>query len=111
LPIHKTCVSFLCAIGLVGCSADPYRAPTPAPPDRLHAFAPPPPITPLAEALNWGTSGCVPIGDGNGDLAPNYSGYVPRLTSANLGLQFQVPAQDSNHRSILTRAPEHPALK
>jgi hypothetical protein len=77
--ICSLCVILLSVAGVVGCSANPYYGSTPAPPDRLHAFIPPPPVTPMEEAMSWGTTGCVPIGDGSEDVAPNYSGYIPPL--------------------------------
>jgi hypothetical protein len=111
--IHKTCVSVLCVAGLVGCSAAPFAVPTLAPPDRLHAFVPPLPPTLMDDVLSWGTSAYVPLGDGSGDLAPNYAGYIPSLGGAyaNLGRQFQVSAQYSKGRSIHKRTPEHRHLK
>jgi hypothetical protein len=77
--ICSLCVILLSVAGVVGCSANPYYASTPAPPDRLHAFIPSPPVTPMAEAMSWGTTGSVPVGDGSEDVAPNYSGYIPPL--------------------------------
>jgi len=105
LHIHKTCVSVLCVAGLVGYSPAPYAAPTLAPPDRLHACVPPPPPTLMDHVLTWGISAYVPVGDGSGDLAPNYSGYITPLSgsSANLGRSLQVSAQNSKTTSIRTR--------
>ena len=79
MRIWSLCVILLSVAGAVGCSANPYYGSTLAPPDRLHAFIPPPPSSPMTVAMSWGTSGCVPIGDGTEDVAPNYSGYIPPL--------------------------------
>jgi len=69
------------AAGLAGCSADPYRAPMPAPPDFERSPGPlEPPAPPTGEAPPSGAVGCVPIGDGSERLAPNYSGYIPRVS-------------------------------
>jgi len=107
--IHKTCVSVLCVAGLAGCSAAPYAAPALAPPDRLHAFMAPPPPTLMDQVLSWGISAYVPVGDGTGNLAPNYSGYIPplRASYANLNRPVQASAQSSKGRSIRTRTPAH----
>ena len=79
MRICSLCVILLSLAAVAGCSANPYYGSTPAPPDRLHAFVPPPPATPMAEAMSWGTTGSVPVGDGSEDVAPNYSGYIPPL--------------------------------
>jgi hypothetical protein len=97
--IHKTCVSVLCVAGLVGCSAAPYAVPTLAPPDRLHAFVPPLPPTLMDDVLSWGTSAYVPLGDGSGDLAPNYAGYIP-----SLGGRTRTLAASSRFRPNIQRA-------
>jgi len=77
--IYGLSVILLGMAGLVGCSADPYRGPTLAPPDRLHAFVPAPPAALGAERMSWVTIS-VPLGDpGETDVAPNYSGYIPPL--------------------------------
>ncbi len=60
---------------MAGCSADPYKGRVAAPPDRL------PPVEQASEAENNpGATGTVPIGDGTESAAPNYSGYIPRVT-------------------------------
>ena len=63
---------------MAGCSADPYKGRTPAPPDRLPEVAEMPAVD-----TNPSATGSVPIGDGSEIAAPNYSGYIPRLTSAH----------------------------
>jgi hypothetical protein len=52
-------------------------------------------------------------GDGSGDLAPNYSGYIPPLRGSytNLNRPVQASAQSSKDRWIRTRTPEGPHLK
>jgi hypothetical protein len=77
--IYDFIVILLFMAGLIGCSADPYRGPIPAPPDWLHAVVPSPPATLGPEAMNWVTIS-VPLSDPSDDaLAPNYSGYIPPL--------------------------------
>ena len=67
------------AAGLCGCSADPYKGASPAPPDRL---SPPPASTASAGAsTEKGTTGSVPSGDGSEASAPNASGEVPHLAA------------------------------
>lgn len=65
-----------CVAAMAGCSADPYKGQVPAPPDRLPEVA----EVPSADN-NPGAIGSVPIGDGTESAAPNYSGYIPRVTS------------------------------
>jgi len=73
LPIRKLSLILICAAAMAGCSADPYKGRTPAPPDHLTA--------PAAEPANSpGSTGSVPIGDGSESAAPNYSVSVPRVT-------------------------------
>jgi hypothetical protein len=73
-------IAVLCVAGLVGCSADPYKGPTPAPPDRLSGPHGPAPALSSSQAPIWGATGSVPSGHGSEKLAPNYSGYFPRVT-------------------------------
>jgi hypothetical protein len=72
LHIPKLGFILTCAVALAGCSADPYKGRTPAPPDRLSAVA-------IEPASSPGSTGSVPIGDGSESAAPNYSGYFPRV--------------------------------
>ncbi|HKW99708.1 MAG TPA: hypothetical protein VJN43_18345 [Bryobacteraceae bacterium] len=70
-------VALLGTMWLVGCSADPYKGLTPAPPDRLTA-----PLATNESAdtpAERGATGTIPAGDGSEALAPNDSGQIPRL--------------------------------
>lgn len=70
-------IVLLGTIWLCGCSADPYKGRTPAPPDRLSA-----PLATTASAntpAERGATGTVPAGDGSEAQAPNDSGEIPRL--------------------------------
>lgn len=64
-----------CVAAMAGCSADPYKGRTPAPPDRLPELTEAPAVD-----TNPSATGSVPIGDGTESAAPNYSGYIPRVT-------------------------------
>jgi PBP1b-binding outer membrane lipoprotein LpoB len=66
--------------GLAGCSADPYKGRTPAPPDRLQPVAAMAAAPASSETSGTAVTGSVPAGDGSEALAPNYSGYIPRLS-------------------------------
>lgn len=72
---RKLILILACAAAMAGCSADPYKGRTPAPPDRLAEVAEVPAVD-----TNPGATGSVPIGDGTESAAPNYSGYIPRVT-------------------------------
>ncbi len=75
MKIRKLVLIVTLAAAMAGCSADPYKGRTPAPPDRL-----PPEADVPAEEHNLGATGSVPIGDGTESAAPNYSGYIPRVS-------------------------------
>jgi len=62
---------------LASCSADPRKGSVAAPPDRIEA--PPATATRPPEEIADGRTACVPLGDGSESVAPNYSGYLPRL--------------------------------
>jgi len=72
---RKLMLILACA-AMAGCSADPYKGRTPAPPDRLPEVAEAPAVD-----TNPSATGSVPIGDGTESAAPNYSGYIPRVTA------------------------------
>jgi len=72
-------IILLCMAGLAGCSADPYKGRTPAPPDRLNGVAGLVPES-SSQAPIWGATGSVPVGDGTEGFAPNYSGSFPRVS-------------------------------
>jgi hypothetical protein len=72
---RKLILMVACVAALAGCSADPYKGRTPAPPDRLPEVAEAPAVNTNPSAI-----GSVPIGDGTESAAPNYSGYIPRVT-------------------------------
>lgn len=80
VKIRMFWITILCITGLVGCSADPYKGRTPAPPDRLNGLAGLAPALSSSQTPVWGATGSVPAGDGSERLAPNYSGYFPRVT-------------------------------
>ena len=61
--------------GLAGCSVDPYRGPTPAPPDRITIVE-----RGAGKEVHTPVTGCVPLRDGGESAAPNYSGYIPPVT-------------------------------
>jgi poly(3-hydroxybutyrate) depolymerase len=73
LHLRKLGLILAAAAAMAGCSADPYKGRTPAPPDRLTAPA-------TETTSNPGATGSVPIGDGSESAAPNYSGSIPRVT-------------------------------
>jgi len=74
--LRKLIFILACAAAMAGCSADPYKGRIPAPPDRLPEVAEVPAVD-----TNPSATGSVPIGDGTESAAPNYSGYIPRVTS------------------------------
>jgi hypothetical protein len=63
------------AAALAGCSADPYKGRTPAPPDRLVT-----PVQNTAAQSKPEAAGTVPQGDGSEKVAPTDSGYFPRVS-------------------------------
>lgn len=73
MHIRKLGLILILAAAMAGCSADPYKGRTPAPPDHLTAAA-------TETTSNPGATGSVPIGDGSESAAPNYSGSIPRVT-------------------------------
>jgi len=73
--IRKLVLILTFAAAMAGCSADPYKARVPAPPDRLPAMQ-----QASSTENNPSATGSVPIGDGTESAAPNYSGYIPRVT-------------------------------
>ena len=75
MHFRKLILTLACVVAMAGCSADPYKGRTPAPPDRLLEVAETP-----AFDTNPSATGSVPIGDGTESAAPNYSGYIPRVT-------------------------------
>ncbi|HLN00466.1 MAG TPA: hypothetical protein VK335_14360 [Bryobacteraceae bacterium] len=75
MGFRKVILMLACVAALAGCSADPYKGSIPAPPDRLPEVAEVP-----AANTNPGATGMVPLGDGTESVAPNYSGYIPRVT-------------------------------
>ncbi|HUJ23522.1 MAG TPA: hypothetical protein VLX58_18440 [Bryobacteraceae bacterium] len=80
MDFKRSWLVFLCAAGLAGCSADPYKGSVPAPPDRLRPPAEmPSSALPAGEAPPWSATGCVPVGDGSEREAPNASGYIPHV--------------------------------
>ena len=75
LLIQKLILIAAAAMVMAGCSADPYKGRTPAPPDKLTAA-----VESSDDSANPSVTGTVPIGDGSEDVAPNYSGHIPRVT-------------------------------
>lgn len=75
MHFRKLILVLVGAAVMAGCSADPYKGSTAAPPDRLPEAAEAPAVD-----TNPGATGSVPIGDGTESAAPNYSGDIPRVT-------------------------------
>ena len=75
MHFRKLIFVLACVAAMAGCSADPYKGRVPAPPDRLPEVTEAPAVDTNPSAM-----GSVPIGDGSENAAPNYSGYIPRVT-------------------------------
>ncbi len=76
MQLGKLTLILACVAAMAGCSADPYKGRTPAPPDRLPEVADAPAVD-----TNPSATGSVPLADGSESAAPNYSGNIPRVTA------------------------------